>query len=183
MNARDDRAGICFVGEFHQDLLLHHERATLRTCNPVATTMTTPLQRFLGGGDALARLKDHAQRLLRLQSLFESMTGEPLSLACTVANLKGETLVVLASNGATAVRVKQMAPRLIQQFAAHGVLIKALQVKISVAHPQPQRAPPTKRVLSDAGRASLAALCERLPADAPLRASLKALMERSRSEH
>lgn len=144
--------------------------------------MTTPLQRFLGGGDALARLKDHAQRLLRLQSMFKDMVGEPLSRACSAANLKGETLVVLASNGATAVRVKQMAPRLIEQFATNGVLLKTIQVKIAVINPQPERAPRTDRVLSDAGRASLTALCGSLPPDAPLRASLMALIERSRSK-
>ncbi|MBI1906191.1 MAG: DUF721 domain-containing protein [Rhodocyclales bacterium] len=144
--------------------------------------MTTPLQRFLGGGDALARLKDHAQRLLRLQTLFGDMLGEPLSHTCSVANLKGETLVVLAKNSAAAVRLKQIVPRLIEQFAARGVLITTIQVKIAVDNPEPERTPRSDRVLSDAGRASLAALSDSLPADAPLRASLLALIERSRAQ-
>lgn len=144
--------------------------------------MTTPLQRFLGDGDALARLKDHAQRLVRLQSLFVSMIGEPLARTCAAANLKGDTLVVLASNGAAAVRIKQIAPRLIEQFCVNGVLIKTIQVKIAVNNPAPERIPPTGRALSDAARASLVRLCESLPADAPLRDSLKTLVERSRTK-
>ena len=148
-----------------------------------ATTMSTPLQRFLGSGDSLTRLKDHAQRLLRLQTLFESMVANPLLRTCSVANLKGDTLVLMARNGAAAVRIKQMAPRLIEQFAAGGVLIKAIQVKIAVDNPERERTPRAERVLSDAGRASLAALCDSLPADAPLRASLMTLIERSRTQH
>jgi hypothetical protein len=179
------------MGEFSMALLLalahresgsRRERATLRTCNPVAKTMTTPLQRFLGNGDAFARFRDHAQRLLRLQSMFVDMIGEPLSHTCSVANLKGETLVVLAKNGAAAVRLKQIAPRLVEQFAARGILIKEIQVKIAVDNPAPDRTPRSERVLSDAGRASLAALSDSLPADAPLRASLLALIERSRPQ-
>lgn len=144
--------------------------------------MTTPIQRFLGGGDALSRIRDHAQRLVRLQSMFEDMVGEPLARTCAVANLKGETMVVLARNGAAAVRIKQIAPRLIEQFAARAILIKTIQVKIAVDNPEPDRAPRTERVLSEAGRASLIALSDSLPADAPLRASLKALIERSRTQ-
>ena len=79
--------------------------------------MTQLIQRFLGSGDALARLRDHAARLRRLQTVLEQHLPPALAAACSVANLKGDTLVLLAHGGAVAARLKQIAPTLAEQFA------------------------------------------------------------------
>lgn len=144
--------------------------------------MTQPLQDFLGGGDALARLRDHAARLRRLQGMLEGMLPAALGRACGVANLKGDVLVVIARSGATAARLKQMTPSLAAQFAANGVAVSHIQVRVGVENVAPPRAPQPPRTVGASALGHLVALRDGLPEDAPLRASLSRLIERSRTE-
>lgn len=142
--------------------------------------MTSRIQRFLGSGDTLARLADHASRLRRLQTVFEQHVPPALRASCSVANLKDGKLVLLARGGAAAARLKQIAPTLVEQFAVAGVPVTAVQVKVQIVEEsEPRRAAP-ERSLSDAGRRSLAELSATLPPDSPLRESLERLVRRSR---
>lgn len=143
--------------------------------------MTQLIQRFLGSGDALARLADHAARLRRLQTVFEQHIPPALRASCSVANFKDGKLVLLACGGAAAARLKQMAPTLVEQFVAAGVPVTAVQAKVRIVEDSEPRRPPPARSLSDAGRRSLAELSATLPPDSPLRESLERLMRRSRS--
>lgn len=143
--------------------------------------MTHPLQDFLGSGDALARLRDHAARLRRLQQLLEQLLPPPLARACGVANLKGDVLVLIARSGATAARLKQMGPSLTAQFAAAGVAVSSIQVRVGVENVAPPPRPPAPRSVGTSALAHLTALRDELPEDAPLRASLTRLIERSRT--
>jgi hypothetical protein len=142
--------------------------------------MTKLIQRFLGTGDALARLRDHASRLRRLQAVLEKHLPPALASACAVANVKGDMLVLLANGGAVAARLKQIAPTLAEQFAAAGLPIRSIQVKVKILEEPDARRPAPDRRLSDAGRRSLADLSASLPADSPLRESIERLIERSR---
>ncbi|MCC4117898.1 DciA family protein [Aromatoleum toluclasticum] len=144
--------------------------------------MTQLIQRFLGTGDALARLKDHAARLVRLQNLLQQHLPPALASACSVANLKGDTLVLLANGGAAAARLKQIAPSLIQQFGAVGLPIKTVQVKVKVLETHEERRPPPQRTISEDGSRSIADFSATLPADSPLRESLERLVRRSRRD-
>jgi len=142
--------------------------------------MTQQLQRFLGSGDALARLHDHAARLRRLQGLLEQHLPRSLAGACAVANLKSDSLVLLAQGGAVAVKLKQITPTLLAQLAAAGVPLKTIQVKVQVHIAEVEPAPPIARILSESGRHSIEALSATLPVDSPLRQSLERLVARSR---
>lgn len=142
--------------------------------------MTQPLQRFLGSGDTLAKLQDHADRLRRLQTLLEQFLPGPLSASCAVANQKGDVLILLARSGAAAARVKQNIPSLLEKFIAAGTGIASIQVKVTVTYAPEPPPPPQVRTLGGSGRESLEALKNSLPEDAPLRESLQRLLERSR---
>lgn len=143
--------------------------------------MTRPLQGFLGSGDTLSRLHDHAARLRRLQAALETALPPTLANACTVGNLKGDTLVLFARSGAIAARVKQLLPSLLQNFADAGTLLRKIEVKVTVHNvPEAPRAP-VARAIGNAGRKSLEALRDSLPADAPLAAALEQLLRRSRT--
>lgn len=142
--------------------------------------MTQPLQGFLGSGDALGRLREHTERLRRLQTMLEQIIPAPLATLCSVGNLKGDTLVLIARNGSAAARIKQLLPSVQQKLAEAGTRVAAIQVKVSIRNePEPRQAPRT-RTLSDAGRESLEALSNSLPQDAPLRESLRRLIDESR---
>lgn len=141
--------------------------------------MTRQLQRFLGSGDALARLRDHAGRLMRLQTLLARQLPPAMATSCSVANLKGDSLVLLADGGAAAARLRQMAPSLVQQLAAAGIPVKTIQVKVKVTEVRDAERPVTRRTLSAAGSRSLEELAAALPDDSPLRESLERLLRRS----
>ena len=93
--------------------------------------MTRLLHRFLGSGDALARLQDHAARLRRLQGALDTALPPQMKGQCQVANLKEGTLVVSAQGGAAAVRLRQMLPSLVEHFARAGHAVQTIKVKVA----------------------------------------------------
>ncbi|THF61889.1 DUF721 domain-containing protein [Pseudothauera nasutitermitis] len=142
--------------------------------------MTQLLQRYLGGGDTLARLQDHAARLRRLQGAFERCLPPLLAASCKVANLKDDTLVVFAQGNAVAVKLKQMAPSLVQRLAEQGHALREIRVRVALREAAPWRPAPPTRSIPEAGKRSLNELAASLPADSPLREALERLARRSR---
>ncbi len=142
--------------------------------------MSMPLHRFLASGDALARLQDHAARLLRLQRFLENALPPALAAASRVANLKGEVLVIRTDSGAVAVRLRQITPSLIEHFAAAGHPLAEIRVRVApLAAASGQRPPPDRRMSAQA-KDHLRDFAATLPTDAPLRAALERLAQRSR---
>lgn len=142
--------------------------------------MTRLLQRFLGSGDALARLQDHAARLRRLQAALDLALPPQLSGQCRVANLKDGVLVVSARGAAAAVRLRQMLPSLIEQLARAGHAVASIKVKVGTPEQAEWRRPPTERHISANAKATLSAFANSLPADAPLRSALERLVRRGK---
>lgn len=143
--------------------------------------MSKLLQRYLGSGDALARLQDHAARLRRLQGILESGLPPQLAATCSVANLKGDELVIAARGGAIAVRLKQMIPSLLDHFVRAGYPLTTIRIKVSTPEQTPERRAPTSRAISAAASNQLRDFADTLPADSPLRESLERLARRSRA--
>lgn len=142
--------------------------------------MSQLLQRFLGSGDALARLKDHAARLMRLQTTLQGHLPPALAASCSVANLKDGTLVLLTDHGAAAARLKQLAPSLAAQLAASGLPVREVQVRVRLGGWKEAPRAPTQRTISETGTRSLEDFAASLPADSPLRESFERLVARSR---
>lgn len=144
--------------------------------------MTRLLQRFLHGGDALARLQDHAARLRRLQGALEAALPAQMLGQCQVANLKEGTLVLSARSGAAAVRLRQMLPSLLDHLLAAGHAVQAIKVKVASPEQEAEaeQRQPTERHISPAAKAGLSAFASSLPEDSPLRASLERLVRRGK---
>lgn len=141
--------------------------------------MTRLLQRYLGSGDALARLQDHAARLRRLQGVLERALPPHLATACRVANIKDEVLVLAAQGGAVAVRLKHMLPSLQEHFLQAGYPLQGIKVKVATPQQSEWRRPPPARHISASARSSISDFAATLPADSPLRQSLERLARRS----
>ena len=141
--------------------------------------MTRPLSRFLGG-DALARLQDHAARLNRLQAVLDGILPPQLQGQCRVANLKEGSLVVAARGGAAAVRVRQILPSLLERLQHGGHPVQSIKVKVGTPEQVEWRAPPPERHISATAKQGLSAFAESLPADSPLREALERLVRRGR---
>lgn len=134
---------------------------------------TSPIDNFLGSGDALSRLQAHAGRLMRLQRQLEALLPDYMAAACKVANLKGEDLVIHVESAGLAVKLRQAVPSLLADFARAGVILRDIKVKVAVPDYRPPAAPVEERHVSESTRSGLGALAATLPADSPLAKALK----------
>lgn len=135
--------------------------------------MTQPLDRYVQSADPLSRLREHAERLTRLQAILARELPPHLAEVCGVANLKGDELVIHARGGAVAARLKQMAPSLVEAFAAQGVLLASIKVRVEVRNPAPPPPAAPQRAVSPATQDGLAELASTLPEASPLAQALR----------
>ncbi|MDY0047001.1 MAG: DUF721 domain-containing protein [Thauera propionica] len=145
--------------------------------------MSQHLRRYLGSGDALAKLQDHAHQLRRLQAALEAALPPPLASQYRVANLKECELIVFAQSGATAVRLKQLVPSLIAQLQRAGHAVQTIKVRLAdprVRYTEPL--PPPARILSTSARNHLQQFAASLPEQSALRDAVERLARRSRSQ-
>ena len=83
--------------------------------------------------------------LRTVQGTLEAALPAALAEQCRVANCKDGTLVVSTRNGATAVRLKQMLPSLLEHFARTGHVLDTIKVKVGTPEQVEWRAPPPER--------------------------------------
>jgi len=127
-----------------------------------------------GGG--LAALLERARRLDALQREAAAHLGLPLAAHCRVANVRGETLVLVADGPAWASRARFHARGLIAHLNARfGLRLRRAQVRI---RPQAPPGPPRSRPpIPPAGREALERTARTIP-DPDLRAALLRLARR-----
>lgn len=133
---------------------------------------TRTLDDCLNADAAMARLAAHAERLLKLQHLFEEAAPAALARTCRIANIKLGVIVIHAENAAVAAKLRQIEPSLSDAFRSRGVEVTEIRIKVQPLDVAAQHNPPIQAaVLGDAGRASIARLADSLP-DGPLREAL-----------
>ncbi|MDQ5916868.1 MAG: hypothetical protein QG584_2762 [Pseudomonadota bacterium] len=140
--------------------------------------MSHSLDRFLANTDAAGSVMAHARLLQKLARIYENSAPEHLGKASRVANYKSGTVVIHADNGAVAVKLRQMAPTLANEFSKRGVECNGVTVKVQAIEISQHFQSPTGHTLpAGAGRA-LAELAAGMPAS-PLREAIETLLERS----
>jgi hypothetical protein len=135
---------------------------------------------YLRSAKDFVRLAAHADRLAELQQIYVQVAPSFLAEASQVANYRSGKLHIHAANGATASKLRQMAPTLCGGFRASGAEVTELVVKVQA----PQGAPQVQRsrrdaALSPGAAREIEALGSRLPEDSPLRRALRRLLEKS----
>ena len=135
------------------------------------------LQEHLSTAEGTARFAAHAQRLLRLQRLLESVLPPALRAHARVANLRQGKLVIHAANSAVAAKLRQFGPRFAEAFIKDGAQFTEIDVRVQAKAIMPTRvkqnlivAPSTER------KQALTLLAESLPEESPLKASLDKLL-------
>ena len=140
------------------------------------------LDDYLNSDEAMARLAAHAGHLQKLQQLFEKAVPAALARTCRVANFKLGAVILHAENGATAAKLRQIAPSLGEAFRSRGEQVTEIRIKVQPLDAALQQTPPPRAaVLGAGGRASLGRLADALP-DGPLRAALANFIERSKAK-
>ena len=125
---------------------------------------------FLNQADGIAALMPHAKRLIELREILSSLLPEPLARRCSVANYKQGRIVVLASNGATAAKLKLMLPALLEQLSGRAMEVTGLEVAVQALESESQVPEKTAKISQEAV-SELAELCEQLP-DSELKTAL-----------
>lgn len=142
--------------------------------------MSTPLRSYIGQADPLTRLREHADRLLRLDAMVRRALPEHLRDSCHVANLKQDVLVLHTDSGAVAAKLRQLAPGILRALLGEGMLLSELRVRIAVADYRPEPPAPALRHVSAPSFDAMKQLAATLPEDSPLRAALGRFVKHSR---
>lgn len=134
-----------------------------------STEASGPLQASQDGD--LQRLVERAGRLAELDALLQD--GLPAALAGQVrlANVRGQTLVFIASSPVWKAGLRLHAESLLARAAAAGLAVRALAIKISALPDAPSAHASAHRPLSEAVRAQLQAVASSV-SDPALRAQL-----------
>jgi hypothetical protein len=133
----------------------------------------------LKADSGLARLSAHANRLMRLQRLFEAAT--PLARQSRIANLKLGKVVIHAANGAVAAKLRQMEPRLAAVFRCEAAEVTGIEIRVQPAGGQrPAIRPAISAAIGTQQKHALTSLANGLPEGSELKAALERLVSRSK---
>jgi len=117
---------------------------------------------FLDQADGIAALMPQAKRLIELREILASLLPESLARRCSVANYKQGRVLIFASGGATAAKLKLMLPSLLEEFSRRALEVTGLEVAVQAPESGDQVFEKTSKMSADTV-SQLAELCEQLP--------------------
>jgi len=117
---------------------------------------------FLDQAEGVSALMPQAERLLQLRKILASLLPDSLARHCTVANYKQGRVIVFASSGATAAKLKLMLPSLQERLSGRATEVTGLEVVVQAREAEPQVADKSAK-MSEAATSTLAAFSEQLP--------------------
>ena len=140
--------------------------------------MQKPLENYLEATDGAGKVLAHARLLIKLANLYQKIAPAHLSQASTLANYKSGIIVIHATSGAVAAKLRQLAPSLADGFSKKGIECNGVQVRVQgdkIAH---QSITSTPKPLTENTCDELRALHDNLP-EGPLRTALDTLLDRA----
>lgn len=136
------------------------------------------LGKFIQRDGELARYTAHAGHLAQLQRAYEKAVPGAMVRSGRVANLKQGVVVIYATSGAAAVKLRQVAPRLTLIFREVRPEVSEVQVKVQPAETLPKTAPIAGGSLKEKAKQGLEKLSSSLPEDSPLKRALQRFTQR-----
>jgi len=140
--------------------------------------MPNTLEGFLDAADGAGNVLAHARLLLRLTNLYQEIAPAHLRQASTIANYKSGIIVIHATNGAVAAKLRQLATTLADGFSKRGVECSGVQVKVQATEIATQSRGSMPKPLSAQTSRSLEELRDALP-ESDLRHAVETLIKRS----
>ncbi|WP_415036515.1 DciA family protein [Azonexus sp.] len=134
-------------------------------------------EHFLSTDAAASRLLRQAKLIGELSRRFSTVAPSALAASARVANFRAGKVVILAENGAVAVKLRQMGQRLCTALSYEGAECNEIEIKV-----QPQQTPfrsmsSTIKPISQRSLAQLESATTALPEGA-LRRALETLLKR-----
>ena len=124
--------------------------------------MSHRLNSYFNASQQLRQLFSKAEQLRALQQRYEQVAPATLVRFSHVMLLEQQTLTLIADNSAVAAKLRQLAPRLVQQLQESGREVTAIQVRVQVALPPASLTTPPP-ALSSTGQKRLLDSTEKLP--------------------
>jgi hypothetical protein len=138
------------------------------------------LHDHLTAQDSLANLASHVRQIARVQRAYEKFLPSELKQISRVLNVKQGVVVVSASSGAVAHRLKQLLPsaRLALQESCGEVT--EVRVKVQAFDPPRITTPVAPRAVSESARRELLSGAAALDPSSALRRALELLVARAK---
>ena len=124
----------------------------------------------------LQQLYTQANQLQLLQEVLRDHLPGGIAMSCHVSSMRQGMLCVHADNGATALKLKQMAPALLLSFQERDANILSLRIIVQIKDRNQVRKR-NKPHLSATGRNVLAEFAQNLQ-DTPLKSAISSMVER-----
>lgn len=153
-------------------------RQKTRLPGGMSTSKRGSLKDHLAASEPFARLAGQAERLRQLQTLLDAALPAYLAPGTRIVNLKRGKVVIHAASGAVAVKLRQMAPRLAENFVRQGQEVSGIEIRVQ---PGRQASAPTRRTtpktLGFSSKRSLTSLIAGLNEESPVRRALERLLK------
>jgi hypothetical protein len=141
---------------------------------------TSPLNKFFGRSDVLARLQEHASRLIRLQRKLDAALPASSAGAAQVANFQDGELIIHVASPTMATRLRLSMGSLKTSLQVAGEPVNSIKIKVRASpfRGNHQEKEAQVRPIGRGGRAALQELADGLAADDPLARALRRMVER-----
>jgi hypothetical protein len=133
---------------------------------------------FLDSPDGAGKVLSHARLLLRLERIYQQIAPAHLCQVSRLVNYRSGNIIVHAANGATAVKLRQMAVTLADGFSRRGIECCGIQVKVGMNEAPAPSEISRQKPLSAQTFQTLGGLRDALP-DSPLRHAVDTLIRKS----
>lgn len=140
--------------------------------------MLTP-EKLLERSDNTAQVLAHARLLIKLGQRLEASIPPGLAEHARVVNYRLGTVVIYASNGAVAAKLKQISLRLRDSFVNIGLECNQIEVKVQPTQNPEQSITSTQKPISGETVRELTLRAESMPKDSPLAQALRNLLARA----
>jgi hypothetical protein len=129
--------------------------------------------------DSLAKLASHAKLIGRVQRAYEKFLPPELNGASRVLNVKQGSVVVSASSGAVANRLRQLLPSALISLQESCGEVTEVKVKVQAFDPPRTAVRPPPRPVSARAREQVNAAAASIEPGSPLRNALQHLLDRA----
>lgn len=135
------------------------------------------VSQILVADNAFEDLSTATRRMEQLQRIYLEAVPATLGAASRVGWARAEVLSVLASNGAVAAKLRQMAPRILARFERHGLQFNSMRIRVQVGAASGMPVHGRAKALSPQAVRALESTARELP-PSPLKAAMHRLARR-----
>ncbi len=136
------------------------------------------LNAFLNNNADLANISRKTQNLTTCQTIWDAVAPETLSPYTQAGEVNHKRLIVYASNGAVAAKVKLLLPSLLTKLQKHGLEVTSIRVQVQVQSSARKPQKPVRKLSNNAAN-ELKKLADKLDKDSSLANTLNKLAARS----